>query len=99
MSDFIANCSATAIGSFPHPDPGAAFKLISKTLPEVPCWPQLPKRGIQEEMRSEEHTSELQSQSNLVCRLLPEKIISLPSSFTLTSMSLLLDSFPLPRPA
>jgi len=50
MSDFIANCSATAIGSFPHPDPGAAFKLISKTLPEVPCWPQLPKRGIQEEM-------------------------------------------------
>src|SRR5688572_32756898 len=28
-------------------------------------------RGIAE--RSEEHTSELQSQSNLVCRLLPEK--------------------------
>src|SRR5688572_32149353 len=25
------------------------------------------------ELRSEEHTSELQSQSNLVCRLLPEK--------------------------
>ncbi|HHT9134541.1 MAG TPA: hypothetical protein ACFYD2_06540 [Candidatus Avalokitesvara rifleensis] len=41
---FKANCSATAIGSFPHPDPGAAFKLIPKTLPEVPCWPQLPKR-------------------------------------------------------
>src|SRR2546427_7790583 len=33
-------------------------------------------RGISEEdaeMRSEEHTSELQSQSNLVCRLLLEK--------------------------
>src|SRR2546430_3934298 len=28
---------------------------------------------LQEERRSEEHTSELQSQSNLVCRLLLEK--------------------------
>src|SRR2546427_6083566 len=31
------------------------------------------RQGIWEEMRSEEHTSELQSQSNLVCRLLLEK--------------------------
>src|SRR2546427_4647432 len=31
----------------------------------------LPREG--EELRSEEHTSELQSQSNLVCRLLLEK--------------------------
>src|SRR2546430_11304488 len=30
-------------------------------------------RLLLEEMRSEEHTSELQSQSNLVCRLLLEK--------------------------
>src|SRR2546430_6571596 len=29
--------------------------------------------GIRREVRSEEHTSELQSQSNLVCRLLLEK--------------------------
>src|SRR2546430_5561812 len=29
--------------------------------------------GFQREARSEEHTSELQSQSNLVCRLLLEK--------------------------
>src|SRR2546430_5527628 len=29
--------------------------------------------GVQHEVRSEEHTSELQSQSNLVCRLLLEK--------------------------
>src|SRR2546430_9230937 len=29
--------------------------------------------GIPANQRSEEHTSELQSQSNLVCRLLPEK--------------------------
>src|SRR2546430_3307873 len=32
-----------------------------------------PSRAIVSRMRSEEHTSELQSQSNLVCRLLLEK--------------------------
>src|SRR2546430_7315317 len=31
------------------------------------------QRGVVAEHRSEEHTSELQSQSNLVCRLLLEK--------------------------
>src|SRR2546430_9962430 len=31
------------------------------------------KRQVVQEYRSEEHTSELQSQSNLVCRLLLEK--------------------------
>src|SRR5688572_31361910 len=35
--------------------------------------------------RSEEHTSELQSQSNLVCRLLLEKKNKTPSSTTSTS--------------
>src|SRR2546430_10014772 len=35
-------------------------------------------RGANERMRSEEHTSELQSQSNLVCRLLLEKKTSPP---------------------
>src|SRR2546430_4092187 len=34
--------------------------------------PQLPQ-GLPMALRSEEHTSELQSQSNLVCRLLLEK--------------------------
>src|SRR2546427_4734482 len=33
----------------------------------------------QQDVRSEEHTSELQSQSNLVCRLLLEKKKKLPS--------------------
>src|SRR2546430_8750882 len=33
----------------------------------------LPMHSRMEERRSEEHTSELQSQSNLVCRLLLEK--------------------------
>src|SRR2546430_6069861 len=34
---------------------------------------QVPSSFHRTEMRSEEHTSELQSQSNLVCRLLLEK--------------------------
>src|SRR5256886_6371107 len=36
-------------------------------------WPLARKRSSVPSLRSEEHTSELQSQSNLVCRLLLEK--------------------------
>src|SRR6266853_6137377 len=36
------------------------------------CWP-VPETCHRKNRRSEEHTSELQSQSNLVCRLLLEK--------------------------
>lgn len=50
MPDFKGNCSATAIGSFPHLNPEEACNLISRTLPELPCWPQLPKRSFIEEM-------------------------------------------------
>src|SRR2546427_1868920 len=39
--------------------------------PRIPEWH--PHRGFHQGRRSEEHTSELQSQSNLVCRLLLEK--------------------------
>src|SRR2546430_4522488 len=35
--------------------------------------PRRRQRGVARHLRSEEHTSELQSQSNLVCRLLLEK--------------------------
>src|SRR2546427_9096162 len=35
--------------------------------------PPPPRHGLRRPQRSEEHTSELQSQSNLVCRLLLEK--------------------------
>src|SRR5579859_8268580 len=40
-----------------------------------PCagWPAWSRRTTRSIARSEEHTSELQSQSNLVCRLLLEK--------------------------
>src|SRR2546427_12928990 len=41
--------------------------------PSIPAGPQVLARVKAEAARSEEHTSELQSQSNLVCRLLLEK--------------------------
>src|SRR2546427_3328798 len=37
------------------------------------AWRRLSQKSIVADTRSEEHTSELQSQSNLVCRLLLEK--------------------------
>src|SRR2546430_4834810 len=46
---------------------GAFTPTPSATLPLACVW------GFNNQARSEEHTSELQSQSNLVCRLLLEK--------------------------
>src|SRR2546427_5798137 len=43
---------------------GAAVYIVAEVLPDT---------GLLRKSRSEEHTSELQSQSNLVCRLLLEK--------------------------
>ena len=40
----------TAIGSLPHTDPRKACSLIAKYLPEIPLWPQLPKRSFLENM-------------------------------------------------
>src|SRR2546427_8728739 len=50
-------------------------KLLSGSIGVSGVAPQ-PRRGVVD-ARSEEHTSELQSQSNLVCRLLLEKKKSL----------------------
>lgn len=50
MPNFKGNCSATAIGSFPYLNAEEACNLISRTLPELPCWPQLPKLSFVEEM-------------------------------------------------
>jgi methionine synthase II (cobalamin-independent) len=38
----------TAVGSLPHSDPIAACDLVRKFLPEIPAWPQLPKRDPRE---------------------------------------------------
>src|SRR2546427_7027259 len=52
-----------------------AADLVTKLLAESLLARHLPVRVIGDyvQLRSEEHTSELQSQSNLVCRLLLEK--------------------------
>jgi len=36
---------ATGVGSLPHADPGAAMRLVQATFPEIPHWPQLPRRS------------------------------------------------------
>jgi methionine synthase II (cobalamin-independent) len=41
---------ATGIGSLPYKDADVALKLIFKYCPQVPFWPQLPKRDIREGM-------------------------------------------------
>ncbi len=41
---------ATAIGSLPHRDPGAARRAVLAHLREVPAWPQLPRRSFLENM-------------------------------------------------
>jgi len=40
----------TGIGSFPHQDEKEVFRLILKNFPEIPFWPQLPKRSFLESM-------------------------------------------------
>jgi len=40
----------TGIGSFPHEDEKEVFRLILRDFPEIPFWPQLPKRSFLEGM-------------------------------------------------
>jgi hypothetical protein len=47
---FHGNFSATAIGSLPHTDVERACELMFKSLPEIPCWPQLPRISVKEDM-------------------------------------------------
>ncbi len=41
---------ATGVGSLPHKDTGEACRLIARTLPEIPFWPQLPQHSPLEGM-------------------------------------------------
>jgi len=43
-------CLPTAIGSMPHTNPDEACSIIMKHLPDIPFWPQLPKRSPKEKM-------------------------------------------------
>jgi len=47
---FDPQCTATAIGSFPHQDPESACDLVLSTIHEIPIWPQLPKADFREQM-------------------------------------------------
>jgi len=42
--------AATGIGSFPHTDEKEVFRLIFQNFPQIPFWPQLPKRSFLEGM-------------------------------------------------
>src|SRR2546430_11503650 len=64
-----------------HPPRSTLFPYTTLFRSHVPAFrdmpgPRVPPRTAFPSMRSEEHTSELQSQSNLVCRLLLEKKIT-----------------------
>jgi methionine synthase II (cobalamin-independent) len=43
-------CLPTAIGSMPHTNPDEACAVIMKYLPDIPIWPQLPRRSPKENM-------------------------------------------------
>ncbi len=43
-------CLATAIGSMPHGNPDEACSIVMKYLPDIPAWPQLPRRSSKEDM-------------------------------------------------
>src|SRR5688572_19908194 len=60
-SGHLTRVPSRLVCSRPYPKQGESHDSVESTRP-------LPRRA-----RSEEHTSELQSQSNLVCRLLLEK--------------------------
>jgi len=47
---FNPQCTATAIGSYPHKDIKTVCDLILKTTPEIPFWPQLPNLDFRELM-------------------------------------------------
>jgi len=48
--EFQYSFITTGIGSFPHLDEKEVFRLIFQNFPEIPFWPQLPKRSFLEGM-------------------------------------------------
>jgi methionine synthase II (cobalamin-independent) len=51
--DFKPNAATTVIGSFPHLVPSDACRLVFDVLPEIPAWPQLPRRDFLEDMNAQ----------------------------------------------
>jgi len=48
--DFQYSFVTTGIGSFPHQNEKEVFHLIRKNFPDIPFWPQFPKRSFLEGM-------------------------------------------------
>lgn len=49
-TNFKGNFAATAIGSLPHTDVRKACEIMFQSLPEIPCWPQMPRLSANEDM-------------------------------------------------
>src|SRR5207249_6644915 len=76
-SEASASAAASASDERTHQYPAAKDRCLLSIVPPVRCeetveqwWCHDLRQGVIREPRSEEHTSELQSRFNLVCRLL-----------------------------
>src|SRR2546427_7454786 len=69
LHDALPISLAGGVAQRPHPGPPAGRWYDAQPVVDG----QRPQIRVDVDGRSEEHTSELQSQSNLVCRLLLEK--------------------------
>lgn len=49
-SEFRPRCAAMLVGSVPHREVRPALDIVLETAPEVPTWPQLPRRSFLENM-------------------------------------------------
>ncbi|MBN1581111.1 MAG: methionine synthase [Anaerolineae bacterium] len=47
---FSPRLQMVLVGSMPHTDPDEACRLIFEHCPDMPCWPQLPRRTFRENM-------------------------------------------------
>jgi hypothetical protein len=50
VKEFEPHFLPISLGSVPHLDPEAACRLILRNSPQIPTWPQLPKRSFLENM-------------------------------------------------
>ena len=50
MRKLEPNLLALHVGSLPHTDPQAACELVLQHFPDIPAWPQLPRRDFLENM-------------------------------------------------